>query len=132
MKIYNFYFWCVIGTAITLQSIVGASNFDGFTQDPDCLYKIISKAQWDASRTKDYVVLLNMDKDFIHLARKEQVAKIVEKFWHNTPHLILKLAVKKLQGQLRYEVNPGGKTQYYHLYNGVIPKDAIVEVREVF
>jgi uncharacterized protein (DUF952 family) len=54
--------------------------------------------------------------------------KIVAKYWSEIPQfVILKILTNQLEGELRYEVNPGGTTKYYHLYHGCIPHEAIVE-----
>lgn len=45
--------------------------------------------------------------------------------------VLLKLETAKLRGRLVYEVNPGGTTKYYHLYEGSIPLEAVVEATEV-
>ena len=94
---------------------------------PEYLYKVVSQEQWQMSRHHHKIVLPSMDDDFIHLAKEDQVAHIVRKFWDNKDHIILKLATKKLVGRLIYETNPGGSTQYYHLYEGNIPLDAVVD-----
>ena len=69
-----------------------------------------------------------MDESFIHLATKEQVPHVAEKFWKGLDHAILKIDSKKLVGRLIFETNPGGTNKYFHLYKGSIPADAIVEV----
>ena len=95
---------------------------------PEYLYRIVSNEQWQESLLQNQVANSAFDKDFIHLATKEQLARIAEKFWNNKDHIILKLDSKKLTGRLVYEANPGGTTLYYHLYEGNVPLDAVVEV----
>lgn len=93
---------------------------------PDHLYKIVSILNWEASQGKKEVVLSSDDEPFIHLATKEQLERIAEKFWSHVPeYLILTLETDRLEGTLVYEANPGGTTKYYHLYNGVIPMEAV-------
>ncbi len=95
---------------------------------PEYLYRIVSPEQWQESLLQNQVVNSSLDKDFIHLATEEQLTHIAQKFWNNKDHIILKLASKKLPGRLIYETNPGGTTLYYHLYEGNVPLDAVVEV----
>jgi len=99
---------------------------------PNYLYKIVSKEQWHQSNQDGYVVPSELDKDFIHLATKEQVGQVIKKFWENKSYLVVKVAVDELLGKLHYETNPGGTTKYYHLYNGRIPLIAVSEVSYKF
>ena len=99
---------------------------------PDYLYKITSVSQWESSKGKDVLELTPADSDFIHLATKEQVFEVVKKFFADQDeYVLLKLDTDKLPGDLVYEKNPGGKIKYYHLYNGEIPMDAVVEHKRV-
>lgn len=95
------------------------------------LYRIVSPEQWEESLRQNEVVNSSIDKDFIHLATEEQLSRIAQKFWNNKDHLILKLASKKLTGRLVYEANPGGTSLYYHLYDGNVPLDAVVEISKI-
>lgn len=97
----------------------------------DHLYKIVSNQQWEESLGQSQVMNSPLDKDFIHLATEGQLPHIAQKFWNNKDLIILKLDSKKLTGRLVYEANPGGTTLYYHLYDGNIPLDAVVEVYQV-
>jgi uncharacterized protein (DUF952 family) len=98
---------------------------------PEYLYRIVSTEQWGESLRQNQVVNSSIDKDFIHLATEEQLAHITQKFWNNRNHIIIKLASKKLAGRLVYEANPGGTTLYYHLYDGNVPLDAVVEISKI-
>lgn len=94
---------------------------------PKNLYKIVSPEDWQKSQGQQVLETSSMDKDFIHLSTKEQLPHIAQKFWENKDHVILTLDTKKLKGRLIFETNPGGTTRYYHLYEGSIPFDAIVD-----
>lgn len=99
---------------------------------PEYLYKVINPNQWKESEGKENVKLSPEDKKFIHLATSDQVTDIVMKYFgKNTCVWILKLDVKKLPGKLVLEVNPGGTNAYYHLYNGAIPRSAVVERKAI-
>ena len=116
--------------------MIGCSNFAAAQQvsrikeemtTPEFLYKIVSVEQWQASQFCPVIVLSSMDNDFIHLSSESQLAHVAQKFWQHIDYVVLKLASNKLNGQLVYETNPGGSNKYYHLYNGSIPLDAVVE-----
>ena len=79
---------------------------------PKYLYKIVSPEEWQESRGKEFIKTSSMDKDFVHLATKDQVPHIAQKFWDKKDYIILKLDSKKLIGHLVYETNPGGATRY--------------------
>lgn len=101
-------------------------NYD--VHAPQYLYKILSPEDWQDSLLKNQVVISPLDTNFIHLATENQLAHVAQKFWKDKSYMILKLDPKKLEGRLIYETNPGGTTQYYHLYEGKIPLDAVIEV----
>lgn len=98
---------------------------------PEHLYKIISSEQWQKSLLQNEIVGSPIDKEFVHLAKDDQLDHVAQKFWNNMDYIVLKLASKKLVGRLIFETNPGGSTQYYHLYEGNIPLDAVVDVTVV-
>lgn len=93
------------------------------------LYRIVSPQEWQESQSQKQVVTTAFDKDFIHLSTEEQVPKTAQKFWNHKAYVVLKIDPKKLVGRLALESNPGGATLYYHLYDGKIPLDAVVEVQ---
>ena len=101
---------------------------DEMKDTPEHLYKIVSPEVWKNSQEHNQVMPSGLDDHFIHLATEEQVPHILQKFWNQKDHVILKLDSKKLIGRMVYETNPGGSTRYYHLYEGKIPLDAVLEV----
>lgn len=97
---------------------------------PEYLYKILSEENWNASNKIKRIQIPPEDEPFIHLATEMQLNKIISKFWaDNLNFFILKLTTDKLIGKLVLEANPGGANKYYHLYEGIIPLDAVVEAR---
>lgn len=99
---------------------------------PPYLYKVISTTNWKISQRADAIQLSSEDKPFIHLATEDQLDRIIAKYWAEaSEYVILKIDTKKLQGRLVLETNPGGSHKYYHLYEGNIPFDAIVESRTI-
>ena len=92
------------------------------------LYKIISVQDWENSQQEKKLALSPMDNKFIHLATANQIDRIIEKYWHNESRFaILKIQTNKLQGKLIFEKNPNGATRYFHLYDGYIPFDSIID-----
>lgn len=103
------------------------SLFLATNEAPMKLYKIISLEQWHTSKALDHIALDMMDNDFIHFATEEQVDRVAAKFWANKAYLVLTLNTELLPGTLVHEANRPGGDKYYHLYNGSIPKAAIID-----
>lgn len=98
---------------------------------PKYLYKIISVENWQLSQGRPSIQLSSEDEEFIHLALEDQLEGIIQKYWsHASSYVVLKVDVAKLRGSLKLEVNPGGANLYYHLYEGGIPMEAVVEAKE--
>lgn len=98
------------------------------TEYPQYLYKIISVQNWQASQNKKTLVLPAEDDAFIHFSTKDQVERIIAKYWPDARQVvILKIDRSKLDGKLVYEANVGGTTKYFHLYQGSIPLNSVVE-----
>ena len=96
------------------------------------LYKVVSVKNWEQSQSQDRLLLSSMDKEFVHLSTKDQLDRIIEKFWKNeSAFFVLTLDANKLQGRLVFEANPGGSNKYYHLYDGFIPMSAIISVSKI-
>lgn len=95
---------------------------------PDYLYKVLSKTAWEESQQGKSLSLNADDTSFIHLSTGAQLPRITDKFFKGIDYVILKVETKKMQGRLVFETNPGGENKYYHLYDGVIPLEAVVEV----
>src|SRR5581483_2770296 len=99
---------------------------------PKYLYKVLSVNDWNESQGKPFVKLPKEDQSFIHLSRDDQIERIVVKYWIDVPaFVILKLDSSKLPGKLVYETNPGGENKYWHLYDGSLPLDAVVESKVI-
>lgn len=93
---------------------------------PKYLYKVVSTEDWKASEQS--IKLAPADNDFIHFSREDQLDRIITKYWSDVPEFfVLKIDTEKLPGKLVFEANPGGTAKYYHLYDGSIPVDAVVE-----
>jgi uncharacterized protein (DUF952 family) len=98
--------------------------------EPDFyVYKILTPVEWQQSQGKEHVVLSAIDQsgEFVHLAEAKNYQDIARRFSGGaTEAIIVKLDPNKLNGDLVKEANPGDPTEYYHLYGGRIPMDAVV------
>jgi len=101
-------------------------NERNMEEHPKYIYKILSLDDW--KKGGDNIHLSSADSEFIHFSTEEQLPKIIDKYWSDVPEfMILKVDTQKLTGNLVFEANPGGTTKYYHLYQGCIPRNAVVE-----
>jgi len=98
---------------------------------PEYLYKIISQTLWEQSQSQLNVVLPTEEGPFIHLAREDQLDRIIAKYWScSSDYIILKIRTRELPGRLAFEANPGGTNKYYHLYGGCLPMCSVVETMQ--
>lgn len=96
-------------------------------KEPEHLYKILSMEHWEASQSLPFLQLSKDDTKFIHFSTRDQLDRIINKFWWDEPEfVILKINVSLLPGRLIYETNPGRANRYYHLYDGSIPFKAVI------
>lgn len=98
---------------------------------PPYLYRIVSMEQWEESQKLNRIPRTSIDSEFFHLMTEEQTPDVVNKYWNQKDHIVLKLDPQKLKGRLVKENNPGGTAQYYHLYEGEIPLDAVIEIKVI-
>ena len=99
---------------------------------PPYLYKVISLNSWKQSQSAKSLALSADDQSFIHFSREDQLERITAKYWSTVPeYMVLKINTAKLLGKLVLEANPGGTSKYYHLYDGSIPLEAIVESKTI-
>lgn len=113
------------------QQSSSQQNFED-KMTPQCLYKVLSVEDWKQSQGRESVKLTDADQDFIHLAKKDQLDRIVGKYWDKVPeYVVLTIDTTKLPGKLVFEANPGGENKYYHLYGGSIPLKAVIESKTI-
>lgn len=133
LKILTMFLMCLFGT-LSLhadQQLSSQQNLEN-KMNPQYLYKVLSVEDWKTSQSMDVVKLTDADQDFIHLAREDQLDRIMRKYWDKVPeYVVLKIDTKKLPGKLVFEANPGGENKYYHLYGGSIPLKAVVESKTI-
>jgi len=122
-------YWLV---AFSFAFVLGWVLFNYFNMPPVHLYKVISVENWEQSKLQNQLVLPSMDNDFIHLATKQQLDGIINKFWKNEPKFfVLTIEAVRLPGKLVLESNPGGSNKYYHLYDGFIPISTVTYTSKV-
>lgn len=118
---------CLSALTLFVSNLMGDQQGDQEVA-PKYLFKILSLEDWKESQGKEFVKLSTEDRDFIHLAKEDQLDKIIDKYWSKVPDfIVLKVDAAKLPGKLILEANPGGTNKYYHLYEGSIPSSAVVE-----
>lgn len=129
MKVFSLFLICLFGM-LSLhadQQLSSQQNLEN-KMIPQYLYKVLSIEDWKKSQGMESVKLTDADQDFIHLAKRDQLDRIVAKYWDKVPeYVVLKIDTKKLPGKLVFEANPGGENKYYHLYGGSIPLKAVVQ-----
>jgi uncharacterized protein (DUF952 family) len=92
------------------------------------LYKIVSVEGWEETQGGDRVILSSDDHHFIHFSTKEQLDRIIAKYWSEAEKfVVLKIDTTRLIGRLVYEANVVGGSRYYHLYEGSIPLNSVIE-----
>jgi uncharacterized protein (DUF952 family) len=122
--------WLIVVYFCTISFMLFSSETSEMNQSPPYLYKILSLTNWQATQGNPVVQLSSEDDSFIHLSTEDQLEKIIQKYWSDAPQLvILKIDTNKLKGRLVFEANPGGTNKYYHLYDGLIPLDSILEAK---
>jgi len=95
------------------------------------LYKILTEENWEASQREEFLVLPAEDAAFIHFAKKDQLERIVSKYWIDVKaYVVLKIDSSQLIGRLVLEANRLGGDLYYHLYEGKIPLGAVMGIEE--
>lgn len=128
-KIFALFFMSLLGmlSLHASQQLPLQQNLEN-KMTPQYLYKVLSVEDWKKSQSMEVVKLTDADQDFIHLARDDQLDRIVRKYWDKAPeYIVLKIDTTKLPGKLVFEANPGGENKYYHLYGGSIPLKAVIE-----
>ena len=97
---------------------------------PELLCKIMPLGMWEVSLRMDHIVLSELDRSdgFVHFSTQDQLFKTVEKFFEGQEVVVALVDPSKLEGELRFETNPGGSTKYYHLYDGKVPMSSVVSV----
>lgn len=132
-KVFTLFLMCLFGmlSLHANQQLSLQQNLEN-EMTPQYLYKVLSVEDWKKSQGMESVKLTDADQDFIHLARENQLDRIVGKYWDKVPeYVVLKIDTTKLPGKLVFEANLGGENKYYHLYDGSIPLNAVVESKRI-
>lgn len=93
------------------------------------LYKVVTLDQWHDSQKAMHLKLLPADDEYIHLTTEPKIIEVIEKFFSSEKEVVvLTLDIYALEGRLVEErISGKGSTGYYHLYDGAIPIDAVIE-----
>lgn len=111
---------------VSLSFSIGALEVD----TPLYLYKVVAQEDWVESIGEPVVLLDEEDDDYIHFSKDDQLDSVLDRHWSGTPAVILKIDVSKLSGNLVCESDDSESPESYHLYDGEIPIDAVVEVTD--
>ena len=95
------------------------------------IYHIVTINDWAAQpENPTYEAASLATEGFIHLSTKEQVAGVLDRYYHNVPDLVLlHIDPAKLTADLRYEAATNNEL-FPHLY-GPMNKDAIVNTEQL-
>lgn len=93
------------------------------------IFHIASEADWIAAQTTgEYQASSLAVEGFIHCSQKHQVLEVAHRLFLDRQDLVLlAIAPKRLDVEVRYENCEGGQEQYPHVY-GTIPVTAIQTV----
>lgn len=123
---------CTAALSLSADETPVASEIVEVQSMPQYLYKILSLQSWQESQSSETVLLPSEDGVFIHFATRDQVERVLEKYWADVQQfVVLKVDSSKLDGKMAYEANPGGTAKYFHLYDGCIPVSAVVDFKIV-
>jgi glutathione S-transferase len=99
---------------------------------PD-IFHITTQTEWTRAQaqgayhmsTKGRTVV---EVGFVHCAFEEQVAGVANSFFRGVPHLVvLRIAIDRLNAEVRYENLEGGDELFPHIY-GPLDLDAVVAI----
>ncbi|WP_420146988.1 DUF952 domain-containing protein [Spirosoma sp.] len=95
------------------------------------IYHIVLATDWKQQETQtDYKAASLQTEGFIHLSQKEQVNGTLNRYYQNTPNLLLlHVDANRLKHELKYEASTNNEL-FPHLY-GPLNKDAIVRIEEL-
>lgn len=109
-------FYSILAVTVSISlygseiSLKGEMMESQTVENPKYLYKILSYRHWQVTQNRKTVELSSEDDPFIHFAKEDQLDKIIAKYWSDAPQFaILKIDTDKLEGELVYEANPGGR-----------------------
>jgi uncharacterized protein (DUF952 family) len=94
------------------------------------VYHITSRLAWDAAQQVGEYRAESLDtQGFIHFSKREQVIGTANRYYRNTPGLVLlKIDAERLKAELRYEPPaeaPDSDARFPHLY-GALNLNAVI------
>lgn len=97
---------------------------------PTVLYKLITAECWEKSKDSDKIWTDSTDEKFIHFSTEDQWKAIIKTKYANTNWILLTIDTTKLEGTWELEWDKNQTEKWFHLYNGSIPKTAVIEWKE--
>ena len=96
------------------------------------IYHVVTKALWQQALLQGYYEASSLATEgFIHLSKKEQVDGVLQRYYKNTPDLLLLHVDEcKLTAELQYELSPSVNEEFPHLF-GRLNLDAVVELSDI-
>ncbi len=96
------------------------------------IYHVTTKQQWEAALRKGcYEAPSLASEGFIHMSRQQQVAGVLQRYYQNTPDLLLlHINETKLTAELKFELAPSVNEEFPHLY-GPLNLEAVAGVAEI-
>ena len=91
------------------------------------LFKVLSMQNWIDSQDSLAIKTPESDKDFVHFSTREQYPQILHEKFDGVECVLLTIDHTRLNGELKLEYNKARTEQYYHLYGGYIPKEAVID-----
>ena len=80
LKIFTLVLMCLFGMlSLHANQQLPFQEYHENKMTPQYLYKVLSVEDWKKSQGMELVKLTDADQDFIHLARENQLDRIVEK-----------------------------------------------------
>ena len=91
------------------------------------IYHVTTKAAWQEALEKGRYEHISLEKEgFIHNCSRAQLAGVLDRYYKNTPDLLLlHIDESLLQAELKYELAPSVKEEFPHIF-GPINIDAVV------
>lgn len=100
--------------------------------DPNIIYHITTKAEWDAALQQGYYEATSLHSEgFIHCSTAKQVQGVLERYFAGQTNLVqLTIDALKLKSKLVYETSPSLQQDFPHVY-GAINLEAVIHVKGI-
>lgn len=91
------------------------------------IYHVTTKAAWQEAQAKGRYEHISLEKEgFIHNCSRAQLAGVLDRYYKNTPGLLLlHIDENLLEAELKYELAPSVNEEFPHIF-GPINLNAVV------